>query len=456
MLNVFQKYKYELILAILIVGFTIFQWDALHLPYFWDELAYYARAALYQHDHNISLLPNSLPPELSRGHPLLFSALQGAWFSLLGTSLFAGHLFPFLLSISTVWILFIFLKKLMRSSFLALMGSTTLLVQPLFVAQSALILPEVALTLFSICTVFFYFKEKWWLSILFGCAAVLTKETGFIIPLTILLLDIFNHGNMVRSLKFASPLIVLAVFFIIQRIQQGWFFFPFHVELISFSLMNFIQEVVKSCYFFFVAQGRLLLTILFVYGIATFRKHPKNVQHLIILSLFVILIGVFTMSFLHLMNRYLLFLMPFYIVVIIVGASEAIVSSKYFSVFIPVALLPVFFFLKSAEFNMAADLGYRDAIRATSKVYELCITENRYEQHGFCHESLIAAFGDDRLGYNSAKKSFNLSETQHLQVEYAIEINPDGWNRDISYWKGFKEKKRIREGNFEVIILVKR
>ena len=46
-MHLIQRYKYELILAIILIGFTAFQWSALFLPYFWDELAYYAQASLY-------------------------------------------------------------------------------------------------------------------------------------------------------------------------------------------------------------------------------------------------------------------------------------------------------------------------------------------------------------------------------------------------------------------------
>jgi hypothetical protein len=55
----------------------------LSVPYFWDELGVYSRAALYLYDHQISLLPNALPPELSRGYPLLCAALFALGFTVL-------------------------------------------------------------------------------------------------------------------------------------------------------------------------------------------------------------------------------------------------------------------------------------------------------------------------------------------------------------------------------------
>ncbi|MCI5142755.1 MAG: hypothetical protein D3909_13730, partial [Candidatus Electrothrix sp. ATG1] len=56
---------------LLVTSFFLFKLIHLRVPYFWDELGVYSRAALYLFDHGISMLPDAMPPELSRGHPLL-------------------------------------------------------------------------------------------------------------------------------------------------------------------------------------------------------------------------------------------------------------------------------------------------------------------------------------------------------------------------------------------------
>jgi len=50
--------------VVLLLVFTVSKIPVLSLPFFWDELAVYGAAGLYMHDHTLSLLPASMPPEL--------------------------------------------------------------------------------------------------------------------------------------------------------------------------------------------------------------------------------------------------------------------------------------------------------------------------------------------------------------------------------------------------------
>ena len=82
-----KRWLNPVVLATAIVLFVVSRWEYLFLPYFWDEMGVYAHGALIMSEHGLGLLPSSLNPELSRGHPLLFYFLAALNFQIFGTSL---------------------------------------------------------------------------------------------------------------------------------------------------------------------------------------------------------------------------------------------------------------------------------------------------------------------------------------------------------------------------------
>ena len=90
---------YHFIFIATLVCLTIFKWNDFALPYFWDELGVYTRAADYQVQHSISLEPASAPPVLSRGHPLLFTSMNALVWRVFGEEVRVAHLFCFFIAL---------------------------------------------------------------------------------------------------------------------------------------------------------------------------------------------------------------------------------------------------------------------------------------------------------------------------------------------------------------------
>ncbi|HWB62125.1 MAG TPA: glycosyltransferase family 39 protein, partial [Chitinophagales bacterium] len=157
---------HHVLFAGVLVALFIFKWNDLHLPYFWDELGVYTQAADYQYHHGISLMPASVPAWLSRGHPLFFVALSASVLKLFGENVFAAHLFS--LFISSV-LLFVVYRKTTKyfDSLTALVAVMLLAIQPLFLAQSALVLPEITLALFVLLALTAYYEKRFALFALF-------------------------------------------------------------------------------------------------------------------------------------------------------------------------------------------------------------------------------------------------------------------------------------------------
>ena len=456
-MQLFQKYKYELILAIILVGFVAFKWYSLFLPYFWDELAYYAKAGLYLHDNGLSMLPSGLPPDLSRGHPLLFQFLTGSWFYVFGTTLFSGHSLPLLISILTLTFIFKF-GSLIDHKVVGILSAITLAIQPVFISQSALVLPEITIALFTLIAIYFLLKENVLISLLFSILIVLTKETGIVVPIIISLYVFWNNKSFKQAVIHLTPILILVLFFCIQKFQNGWFLFPFHLDIMAVQKGEFLLNILESFYFIFIAQYRFVFSVFFVIQVYfTFRIHKKESLEFkfTVLSIVIILFTIVLISGLYKMNRYYLSVFPLYIIVGSLGMKNVFNSNKFTFPFFLLSIAPILKIQNQIDFNIDVDSGYKNCIVTTQKTYNYLIENKLSEKPIYCHFSILRAFGDERLGYNINSTEFNLQEEKSKDVDYAIEINPNGWNRVLNYWNDFTLVKTIKEGNFEVLIFKK-
>ena len=108
----FSKSIYDLLFFILVIVFVVAKMQTVAMPYFWDELGVYVPGALKMKDNaTIGLLPSSLEPLYSRGHPLLFVFSQAAWFNIVGDTPAEGHVFSILLAVVTLVTFYICAKE---------------------------------------------------------------------------------------------------------------------------------------------------------------------------------------------------------------------------------------------------------------------------------------------------------------------------------------------------------
>ena len=269
-----QKKIYHGLFATTIVALLVFKWGDLHLPFFWDELGVYSRAAHHQFINGISLLPSSLPPELSRGHPLLFTFMNALAWRVFGEHVFAAHLFCFSISVLLLLAIYVKVSKYF-DSLTAIISVIVLSVQPLFLAQSAMVLPEIMLALLVFLAICSYYENKFLLFAVFASMAILTKEAAIVIPLIALTYSVKRAVLMRRllpSLKFGAllltivPYVIFGLFLVIQKQQNGWYFFPLHIDHVGFSVDVFVQQIQSFTSFLFWGQGRNLSTIVCIVG----------------------------------------------------------------------------------------------------------------------------------------------------------------------------------------------
>jgi hypothetical protein len=186
--SLYRKYGW---FTIILVLFILAKLPAMQLPYFWDELGVYSRAGLYLHDNGLGLLPKNLPPELSRGHPLLFSFIHGCGYFIFGDGVVGGHITGLIIAL----FLLLSIYKIAYHHFnqkTALLSVMLVIVQPVFFAQSILVLPEICLALFMLWAIHYWSIRKYGWYALMSTAAILIKETAIIIPVVVITASIIN------------------------------------------------------------------------------------------------------------------------------------------------------------------------------------------------------------------------------------------------------------------------
>jgi 4-amino-4-deoxy-L-arabinose transferase-like glycosyltransferase len=416
--------------------FILFKLNHLFVPYFWDELEVYTKAALYMYDHQIGLLPSVLPPELSRGHPLLFTAIFALGYKILGPHVWVGHLIALIFSCC----LLIALYKLGITFFnrtIALVSCLLLIVQPVFIAQSSMVLPEIMLALFCLLSLYSYLKNRYLQLAIFSSLAILVKEPAIALPCVFFIIELYkvwrdeiNKRLFHNLLMIISPLFTWGAFLLIQKLQNGWFFFPLHADYVSFSLQSIIARFGYYLSFLLKGQGRYIWTVLILIAIliywfnANSRKRLPSSKSAESFNTYEIL-GVFTlyifMSFAVLifnfhLARYILMAMPVACLIVAFATIfifERINSNIYKFTLIASVLLPLFN-LKTDYFNVDADLGYLDIVdsqKAMTSFLDDIVDSNTIVFSDFPFSNGLA---DIRSGYTT-NKSYNTLACNDLE-----------------------------------------
>lgn len=418
-----------LLLVLGSVVFVVLRWEDLSLPLFWDELGVYGPGVFSMLDHGIGLLPSSLDPELSRGHPLFFYAFYAGYAWTFGTDLLVLRIPGILLTISLAWTIWLVGRSFLSEATAALAGGLFLAMPAVF-AQSGLILPEMMLSLLILLSLYFAAQEKFWPYLIVAGLAILTKETGILIPLAVSVWHLFRKTDQKwrKALIALSPLMVFCLFLSIQRIQNGWFFFPYHEELISFAWSQISFKGGEMLEFLFWTQNRwVFLPIAFI-GILVFTgiwktSIPEQQASWVLLSgIFVVGMMTFTVVNAY-MDRYLLAILPLlcmwavWVLDCIFGMSLAWIVSG----------IIILVFLNSStgdQFRYDVDPGYTKVVQVQQEATAFLVSEVPDSAQVYANFPLFLSFSDPRSGYISELPSFSLTVRPRDSVDMIATITP--------------------------------
>jgi len=232
-------FKNRWVLVAVLILFIMAKIPYLVYPYYWDESWPYVPAILEMAKHGPSLLPASIDPNLSRGHPLFFHAAGAIWVDLFGkshTSLHSFALFISCLFLATVYEAGyrIFNR---RVGILALLLVAT---NVFFFVQSTFVLFEILVAFLSFLSLYTYVSRQYVLATLSLTALFLTKESGLIAGFVIGLDALFSLANwneppktrIFRLLPVTVACIAIGLFFVLQKHFCGWYVLPLYSETI--------------------------------------------------------------------------------------------------------------------------------------------------------------------------------------------------------------------------------
>ncbi|WP_420208706.1 ArnT family glycosyltransferase [Candidatus Electronema sp. JC] len=373
---------------LLILLFFLFKLNHIHHPYFWDELGVYSRAALYMFDHQISMMPNAIPPELSRGHPLLCTVIFAIGYRIFGPHVWAGHFVALLFSCGLLLVLYRLARDLFSHE-VGLLACALLAVQPVFIAQSSMVLPEIMLAFFCTASIHAYLKERFLQVALFSILAIMTKETAVVLPvcfgLHILLLMIWQRkidkDSLTKLGLISAPLFAWGIFLAVQKLQNGWFFFPLHSDYVSFSIADIYPRLFYYLSFIFKGQGRYLWSVVIILTTTIFliknsgeiknysvwRMTEQQSKILLFIVYIAVSLAVSSLNF-HL-ARYILMIMP--LITCLVAAQFFYLTQqmrrKTLWIILPLLAVP-FFYYKSKVFNVDADMSHADIAAAQQEI----------------------------------------------------------------------------------------
>lgn len=441
-------------LILLLIGLKI---PTLSLPYFWDEAWPYSTAVHLMYENGLSLLPGAIPFDISRGHPLFFHFMNAAALHVFGNGITGSHIFPLLISILLMIVNYIFCRTFFSEK-VAIITSSILLVQPVFLAQSALLLPEMLVALLSLLTIYSFLKNNTWTYLLFGTLLLLTKESGIVailscgfwqlIELFVVKKNKFSLKNDITKLVIICiPIILTSLFFILQKIKTGYFFLPLYTNGDNFLIRSILEKLKNYSAYLFIYQGRnvlsfaLIISLLVFFLIKKIKLKSAQSKTILVLSFFVIFYLIFSSANFYSPRYLLTILVPF---IIIVSFFVTEISSGNKLVYYPVVLLILgvgIYFCFDKKHVSDHSLSYVDAIEVSQEMTRYCRKENLQDKNIVANFLMRTYLTDKYSGYVSQENLFkNIQVNATNNTEYLIQTNFE----KLEFLEQLKNTKKLK------------
>lgn len=458
-----KKPIFSYIIAFSVILFiVIFKYPHLFLPHFWDEAWSYSPAVQYLYDHGIGLTPASIPSELSKGHPLFFFFLFATWMKIFGTTLFAKHAFALLISITLLVTLFFVVRKIFNI-YVAAISVLLMACQSLFLAQSSMMLPEMLLALLTILTFYFYINNLKIGYLITGSLMVMTKETGILLILVILIYDVVVFikqegilaklkSQFLRILILSLPLFIFFIYLLLQKKTYGWFLYPEHINFIT-GLDSGRNQLEMYLNQFIVLHGQAFLLFLMIGSmvIAYLRNDHKDFSSRTPLTLMMIYLLVYLLfsSFNFFSPRYLLSIVWILAVFCSFFLFKALGDHPgrfYFSGILVAGIL--LYYSSHVKNNGDYDLGYVQAVSLQKQAVGFCEENNMYNDGIYCNFLIHEGLTKKSAGFLQDKPFSKVMTNLNDNPEYLIfnNIEPDPDYSKVAGNENYHLMKRYDEG----------
>lgn len=393
----------------------------LGLPYFFDETSSYIPAIQEMAKAGPNMLPGTIPLYFSKGHPLFFYLLASLWMKLIaGDSLILMRLFPLIISLIALYVFHRFAKR-HTNILLANIVVVLLSLQPLFLAQASLVLPEILLFILFMLCFDSYLARSYGLYALFGSLMMLTKETGAVFIMVFGLVYLvenyptWNTKGFWRNLLLLSvPVLVYLAFLILHYLEFGVFFFAEHLDYVTIDGAKVLYKFSSATSTLFLAHGRnvVFFAAIVVLIILLFRKKS------IVYQRFLLITGAIIVPFLiFAILNFFTYRYVFPVMGIVLLASLAIIQQlqiKYQAVNIIciASLLSVSAYYSATKRGQGdADLGYTQFVVVHQQIVSYCEEQGWYDKEFGAGSNIVMDMSNPWAHYLSTGNTFQI---QHL------------------------------------------
>jgi hypothetical protein len=331
--------------------------------------------------------------------------------------------------------------------------------QPLFVAQSALVLPEVTLALFIFMALCSYYEGRVLWFAFYASLAMLTKESAIVLPVVVIVYSILQWAvvkEKPQALKLtglvliALPYLTFGCFLLLQKKQNGWYFFPYHMDAVVFDISVFVQQAAHFLLFVFVQQGRYVLTVLTAMGLVfSLALNKQAITRRCDFLFLLVLFGVAFLGFNSLFGVYMGRYATIVVVVFCIAAGVAITSvseSNLYMALVMAGLLVVSYrHLEQPQFNYDEDMGYRRQVHVLQQgVTEMIRIMKPGDKPGSNFPGFFA-LGFDKGGYLNGAK-INPDRLTDKDYDYYLLCNPPDAGFDVDSSKYITLVKAFDDG----------
>ena len=171
--------------------------------------------------------------------------------------------------------------------------------------------------------------------------------------------------NPAPLLLSMASLLVFGAFLLIQKQQNGWYFFPQHIDSVKFTFAVFSDQFLHFTNYLLQAQGRLLLTILtiagFVFALLSNKVTPHRIANSFIPLLVITGIGFLGFNSVTdlFMERYVLIVLVLY-AICAATAIASISSNTFFTALAAIILILIGCGnMDDSSFGYDSNLSYR-------------------------------------------------------------------------------------------------
>ena len=424
----FIKHPWIFLLASVIVTIVV-KIPHLGLPYFFDETYSYYPAILEMTKTGPGMMPGTIPLHLSKGHPLFFYFLASLWVKFIaGDSIVLTRIFPLIISLIALYVFHRFARR-HTNAIIANVGVLLLSVQPLFLAQASLVLPEIFLFTLFMLSFDAYLSRNYIGYALIGSLLMLTKETAAVFIMVFGLAYLFENYQIRKTQKFwinliymGIPVAVYGIFLMAHYFKFGVFFYSEHLGYITLDPATLKYKFSSSTSTLFLAHGRNVFFFLAIValGILIFRKKKLEYKNFLILSLFILVVYLIFSILNFYIYRYMFPVMGIMILASLVLIQQ--IKTKYQAInagYMILILTVCSYYSVTKRGQSDADLGYTEFLVVQQEMARYCEEQDWYDREIGSGFNMVMNLRDRWAHYLSTDKNF---KTHHL---------PGIENRDI-------------------------